>query len=43
MQLYAFLPSGKYRLVQRFYTVKDYMLYENRDKYIALYLEFELD
>ena len=43
MQPYAFLPSGKYRLVQRFYTVKDYMLYENRDKYIALYLEFELD
>lgn len=43
MQMYAFLPPGKYRLMQRFYTVKDYMLYENRDQNIALYLEFELD
>ncbi|MBE6658162.1 MAG: hypothetical protein E7604_06940 [Ruminococcaceae bacterium] len=42
-QLYAFLPPGNYRIVQRFYTVEDHVLYENRDKYFDLYLEFELD
>lgn len=41
--IYNFLPSGKYRIIKRFYTVQDFVLYENRDKYIDLYLEFELD
>ncbi len=40
---YSFLPPGTYRMVQKFYTVKDHVLYENRNKYIVLYLEFELD
>lgn len=41
--IYDILPSGKYRIVKRFHTVRDFTLYENRDKYIDLYLEFELD
>ncbi len=42
-QRYEILPPGKYRIVKRFDTVEDTILYENRDKYIDLYLEFELD
>ncbi len=41
--IYDILPPGKYRIVKRFHTVRDFSLYENRDKYIDLYLEFELD
>ena len=37
------LPAGKYRIVKRFHTVEDFVLYENRNEYIDLYLEFELD
>lgn len=40
---YDILPPGKCRMVKRFYTVEDFTLYENRNKYIDLYLEFELD
>ena len=40
---YDILPPGKCRIVKRFYTVEDFTLYENRNKYIDLYLEFELD
>jgi hypothetical protein len=39
---YEILPPGKYRMIKRLRTVDDFTLYENRNEYIDLCLEFEL-